>query len=335
MENEISPNELDVKLSEKARRRAVKGDTNFTVGGLLIYLVIFLGVEVADMIIRMIGMIIKAGGDPDVQDIIDETVDYYLTHAGCLIVGVILGVAFMFLFFRNRVKPAELFRSRGKMTPKTFFVLLCVFMGSQLVFTGLGILVEMLLNHFGLTAEMGTEAAQAGTSTLSMFIYAGFLGPIAEELVFRGFLMRSLEKHGKVLAIVFTSVLFGLMHTNLVQTIFAAVIGLVLGYTAMEYGIGWSITLHILNNFLFGDMLSKLEDHIPETAANILEYSLLGAFTLLGGYFLVVYRKKILSYIAEHRSLPKTALWVYTAVCSIVFIAITLVLTASIIQKMA
>ena len=182
---------------------------------------------------------------------------------------------------------------------------------------------------------MGTEAAQAGTSTLSMFIYAGFLGPIAEELVFRGFLMRSLEKHGKVLAIVFTSVLFGLMHTNLVQTIFAAVIGLVLGYTAMEYGIGWSITLHILNNFLFGDMLSKLEDHIPETAANILEYSLLGAFTLLGGYFLVVYRKKILSYIAEHRSLPKTALWVYTAVCSIVFIAITLVLTASIIQKMA
>lgn len=118
MENEISPNELDVKLSEKARRRAVKGDTNFTVGGLLIYFVIFLGVEVADMIIRMIGMIIKSGGDPDVQVIIDETVDYYLTHAGGLIVGVILGVAFMFLFFRNRVKPAELFRSRGKMTPR-------------------------------------------------------------------------------------------------------------------------------------------------------------------------------------------------------------------------
>jgi len=335
VENDLPKNELDLQLSEKARRKAVKGNTNFTVGALLIYLVIFISVEIVDMIIRMIVMIIKSGGNADSQDIIDKTLDYYLTHAGCLIVGVILGVAFMFLFFHKRIKLADLFRSRGKMTPKVFFVLLCVFMGSQLVFTWFSILVEKLLNHFGLTAEMGTEAALAGSSTISMFIYAGFIGPIAEELVFRGFLMRSLEKHGKVLAIVFSSVLFGLMHTNLVQTIFAAVIGIVLGYTAMEYGILWSITIHILNNFLFGDMLSKLKDHIPEKAGNILEYSMLGAFTLLGSYFLVVYRKKILSYIAENRSLPKTARWVCTAVCSIVFFAVTIVLTVSIIQKTA
>lgn len=334
MENEILE-QPSPQISDKARRRYVKNNANFAVGGLLIYFVIFLSVEIVDMIVRMVKMIIKAGDKVDVQQLTEDVTEYYLTHAGALIVGVFLGIAFMFLFFRNRVKPAELFRSRGKMTPERFFMLLCVFMGSQLVFTGAGILVELLLNKFGLSAEMGTQAAQAGTSTLSMFIYAGFLGPIAEELVFRGFLLRSFEKYGKVLAIVMTSVLFGLMHTNLVQTIFAAVIGLVLGYTAMEYGILWSIALHILNNFLFGDMLSKLEKLLPKTAANVLDYTVLGIFTLLGGYFLIVNWKFIRSYIAENRSQPKTARWTFTAVCPLVFFAITIVMTAAVIEKLA
>lgn len=335
MEDNIITAPAEQPVSPDNPRKAVKRDANFAGGMLLIYLVIFMGFELVDMIFRIIMTMVREGPVTDIEALTNDLMDYYLTHAGPLIVGVAFGLVFMFFVFRKKVRLRDMMPHNGKkMQPVRLFQLLCIFMGCQLVFTYIAKLVELLLNKIGYSAAMGTEAAQAGTSTLSMFLYAGFIGPIAEELVFRGFVMRSLEKHGKLVAIVFSSVFFGLMHTNLVQTIFAAYIGLILGYVAMEYGIIWSMLLHILNNFLFGDMLVKIEGAMPERIATFMDTAIFASFTILGIYFIYRNFDTIKIYIKENHVQKKVIRWTFTAVCPLIFIIITVLLTISIIQPL-
>jgi len=107
--------------------------------------------------------------------------------------------------------------------------LLFSILGIQLHFSLFGSAVEYGLNLFGYTAESGEDIAMGGSLTVSMFLYCSFAGPVAEELIYRWFVMRSLQKYGKSFAIVISAVLFGLMHQNLVQSLFGIAAGLVLG----------------------------------------------------------------------------------------------------------
>ena len=102
--------------------------------------------------------------------------------------------------------------------------------------------------------------------------------------------MRRLEKYGSFFAILFSSLLFGVMHGNLAQIFFAAAAGLIFGYLAMEYSIVWSILLHILNNLVFSDLLGRFTEHLPETAANLISYGMMGIFTVIA--CVLLYKKE-------------------------------------------
>ena len=113
----------------------------------------------------------------------------------------------------------------------------------------MGVGIETVLNHFGLSAlDQMREASKLGVRSGSMMLYAGLCGPICEELVFRGFILRRLQPLGTKLAIVVSAVLFACAHGNVIQTPFAFITGLLLGYIAVHYGIKWSIAAHIFNN---------------------------------------------------------------------------------------
>lgn len=80
-------------------------------------------------------------------------------------------------------------------------------------------------------------------------IYVCVLGPILEELIFRGLILKSLERFGKMTAIVVSSAAFGLFHTNPQQLFFAVTVGLVLGYLTLETkSIFPAMLAHIVNN---------------------------------------------------------------------------------------
>ena len=72
----------------------------------------------------------------------------------------------------------------------------------------------------------------------------------------------SFRSNGNVFAIVVSAALFGVMHANLFQMIFAFLTGLVLGYTAAEFSLRWSIVLHLVNNLVFGELLGGLADRV-------------------------------------------------------------------------
>lgn len=91
---------------------------------------------------------------------------------------------------------------------------------------------------------------------LGLLIYA-LLPAIAEEIVFRGVIQKSmLSKYNGFTAIFVSTLLFVLMHGALQQTVYQLIMGIMLGYVACVGGsILYSIILHFLNNafvILFG-----------------------------------------------------------------------------------
>ncbi len=91
-----------------------------------------------------------------------------------------------------------------------------------------------------------------GNTSLVMIIYAAVSGPICEELIFRGITMNFARKAFPFwLANLFQAALFGLIHMNLIQGIYAFVIGLFFGYIRKVAGtIRASIHLHIMFNVI-------------------------------------------------------------------------------------
>lgn len=87
--------------------------------------------------------------------------------------------------------------------------------------------------------------------TVLMNLYVCILGPVMEELIFRGFLLRSLQKHGISFATIFTAILFTLYHMNLVQLCVPMLVGLYLAMlTIRTDSLIPAICCHILNNSL-------------------------------------------------------------------------------------
>ncbi len=76
------------------------------------------------------------------------------------------------------------------------------------------------------------------------------IGPLAEELMFRGYLLDAIRKmHGDRVAVIITAFLFGLIHLEPYTIGMAAIGGLIYGYVRIRTGSLWpSIIGHMLWN---------------------------------------------------------------------------------------
>ena len=89
-----------------------------------------------------------------------------------------------------------------------------------------------------------------GNESILMIICISILAPIGEELIFRGMTLKIFKKAMIwQVAIVMQAILFGIYHMNLVQGVYAALLGLLLGYIAHRYNsVVPAILLHIVIN---------------------------------------------------------------------------------------
>ena len=179
------------------------------------------------------------------------------------------------------------------MTVGAFFGILCVFLGGQFLSQMVLSISEIVLNLLGYTLLNGLEALSADLDNFSMFLYAGVLAPITEEILFRGLIQRSLMPFGKRFAIFCSAFTFGVFHGNLIQAPFAFLVGLVLGYVAAEYNICWAMLLHMINNLVIADMLSRLTASLPVMTANTVIWLILFAFSVAALVILIVRKKAI------------------------------------------
>ena len=196
----------------------------------------------------------------------------------------------------------EMLAKEKKMTAPVFLGLLCLCVGTQLVNSLWVTVLELILNLFGLSAMGILEQVSGQSDSLSMFLYASIAAPIAEELIFRGFALRTLRPFGKKFAIFGSAFLFGAFHGNLLQAPYAFLVGLVLGYVTVEYSIVWAIAIHGFNNLVLADLLTRFTSLLPELLGSAIQFTALLAFTIAAIVVLVTKRQAIREYLDSERT---------------------------------
>ncbi|MGM9550453.1 MAG: lysostaphin resistance A-like protein [Faecousia sp.] len=190
----------------------------------------------------------------------------------------------------------EVLAKEKPMKPGILACMLCLCAGSQMVNSIWISLLELILNPFGLSAVGILETVSGSADTFSMFLYSALLAPVAEELMFRGFVLRTLRPYGKRFAVFGSAFLFGLFHGNLLQTPYAFLMGLVLGYVTVEYSIGWAVVIHMFNNLVLADLLARLTAHLPEVAVSGINLAIFGSCFAAGLAILISRRQEIREY---------------------------------------
>ena len=98
------------------------------------------------------------------------------------------------------------------------------------------------------------EGALLGSdlSTAFLFVALALTPAVCEELLFRGYLQRQVERRaGAVASIVVVGVLFGLYHLRLSQVVPLSMLGIYMGFVVWATGSLWSgVLVHLLNNGL-------------------------------------------------------------------------------------
>jgi membrane protease YdiL (CAAX protease family) len=172
------------------------------------------------------------------------------------VIGMLLGLPFFFIIRGKKFVTSDPIKRNATPTLGIIVALFAVILGIQGFMILVQLLFEPLLNQGG--GSLTETLEQSTTGLASSFwgvLYIVLIGPLCEELVFRGAVLRHLEKHGANFAIITSALLFGLYHIILFQAFFAFFIGVVLAYTAGRFSLKWSLLLHILNNGLAVAML--------------------------------------------------------------------------------
>ncbi len=209
----------------------------------------------------------------------------------------------------------SVFRKGMRITVRILFIGLCYAICCQIISRVTGAVIEHVFNGFGFSTAMDEESFDV-TVSIPMALYIAFLGPFAEELVYRGFLMNGLKPYGKIFAIIVSSVFFSLMHGNLEQIPFAFLCGIFLGYVASEYSVIASTLVHIINNGGLSFGMLALQKAMSEMWQGIILLFFLLVSVIVMTALIIVHKADIKSFIRENTGKPGTEkclinIWVF------------------------
>lgn len=153
-------------------------------------------------------------------------------------------VPFILLVFclkKNPLKIVPIRRIRGKKwLPAAVIISLAISFVSSLIL----IYIEMFLGflHLHLSLPNVTPPMQPGLVVLYVLFFC-VLAPVCEEFIFRGVILQSLRPYGRGFAILFSSLLFAMMHGNVGQFPLTFLVGLALGYFVIRFDSIWATVL--------------------------------------------------------------------------------------------
>lgn len=95
------------------------------------------------------------------------------------------------------------------------------------------------------------------------FILTACLPGLCEEILHRGMLLNGYKKQGLTrYGLIISSILFGLMHLNIMQFFYAAILGVFMGISVIATESIWtSVIIHFTNNFL--SVYFSLDKNLP------------------------------------------------------------------------
>lgn len=166
----------------------------------------------------------------------------------------VLGLAVLRVFFSDRLQIGPIFsEQRGD---RTLIIMVIPMMIFSLGLAWMTIITLHIFSAGAAEAFLGyldsPELLNQGTENTLFYFLATFgvialLGPIVEEFIFRGILIERLgSKYGYKIALIVSSLIFGVLHANLIG---ATLVGLALGVIYLKTGsLLIPVIIHCLNN---------------------------------------------------------------------------------------
>ena len=207
-----------------------------------------------------------SGGHPNILSEIDTLLINPDFNACLMIIYTIICILLFGTFYYSNLGGSFLPKPSRTFHPLQILGIVLLVPGSQFFCGMLTTVVSSLVPRWLEQYEQLLEQAGITDDTgLLMLLYGVLLGPICEELIFRGTTLRLARKALPFwFANLFQAVLFGIFHMNWIQGIYACAFGILLGYVCEKGGsIYDSILLHILFNF-WGLIIGPLMDKLPD-----------------------------------------------------------------------
>lgn len=198
-----------------------------------------------------------------------------LATAATLVIG---GICYYFFFVRKKKQTMKLTKI---IDGKCFIQLLILGIGMQLFISGILNIVLSMSSYLSDNYNAITETIS--TNTIFMIISVTILAPFAEEIIYRGIVLKVCENSMPFIAAnMIQALLFGLYHMNLVQGTYAFAMGLIFGYVCKKRkSIIASIFLHMVVNI--SSYLMAVIEKIP-----VSEIVLLVGAIVIGGIFMLL-----------------------------------------------
>lgn len=194
-------------------------------------------------------------------------------------------------YYKACVKPGAKVRYKRALGAKPVLKTLALMLSLYFVITAAFILADMFVPKVMEEYSKLMNMTSLGSNLLITVLYGYILGPITEEMCFRGVMFGLLEKSrvNHMIAIFVQAALFAIMHMNLVQGIYALGLGMVLGYLRYRYKtIFVTIGAHMVFNFL-GVFVEQMLDNAG--LSNALKLAL-GAVGLVAAVVLMIFTVK-------------------------------------------
>jgi membrane protease YdiL (CAAX protease family) len=180
----------------------------------------------------------------EIEDMMSQNILYLVTVASVLICGVVFG---FWYYYETQGRPKIKLRIVFGRRNLVFFLILGI--GCQFFFSGIMNMLQPIYPEY--YEEYGkTIEGLLDSNILLVLLYTIVIAPICEELIFRGV---TLYRANKVIpflgANLLQAIFFGIYHGNIIQGIYAVVMGFMLGLVYRKYHtIYTSILLHMLIN---------------------------------------------------------------------------------------
>lgn len=213
----------------------------------------------------------------------------FQTCFGIVVVDLIcIVIPFGLMAFINRKKyktdiiPTKKLAFKDTYLWVTFGMLCCI--ASNYIVT-IVVVVFQALGHDPLQIE--TPEPDSFITSLAIAIGTAVMPALCEEFAMRCCGLGLLRQHGKAFGVVTVSIVFGLMHGNIIQFVFATVVGLILGYVTVKTdSIVPAVLIHMLNNGM--SVVSTIAEHFTNVTSEDVVKVLYVLWILLGAVSVVI-----------------------------------------------
>lgn len=157
---------------------------------------------------------------------------------------------FTAIFFMFKKIPAQAVPKKKMRASHVVVTFLMCFAGSYILMGAMQIFTTIITLLTFDPADMAVANTGSSVNLLVQFFILVICAPILEELLFRKAIIDRTLKYGEGVAIIVSSIIFGLFHGNLVQSCYVLVLGFFTGLLYVKTGnIKYSIIIHMLFNF--------------------------------------------------------------------------------------